>query len=91
MIQYQNYNVNDPLNQEAADWARQNPRRFPVDDRDLLDSRKRVGEGSGKAAPSYKLVELVPPQGVALRGPDQLIELTETAAGNQPRPKQNPT
>jgi ubiquitin-protein ligase len=37
MIQYKSYNVHDPLDPEAAAWARDNPRPFPVDDRELRD------------------------------------------------------
>ncbi len=43
LVMYQSYNVKDPLNHEAAEWARANAQRFPVDDRDLLDSRVRSG------------------------------------------------
>ena len=53
LVQYQTYNVNDPLNFEAAEWARQNTQRFPVDDRDLLDSRIRVGAAGGDKTPRY--------------------------------------
>ena len=42
MIQYQNYNIKDPLNHEAAIWASQNPHRFPVDRRGLLDGKERL-------------------------------------------------
>ena len=55
MIQYQNYNVNDPLNREAAQWAHENAKRFPVDERDILDSRRRVG-AKGKNAPIVELI-----------------------------------
>lgn len=36
MIQYKNYRVDDPLDIEAAEWARQHRHLFPVDDRELL-------------------------------------------------------
>ena len=42
MVQYRNYNVADPLNREAAEWAKANPRSFPVDPRSLLDARENA-------------------------------------------------
>ncbi len=50
LVMYQSYNINDPLNGEAAQWARENAQRFPIDDRDLLDSRVKVIAASGNAA-----------------------------------------
>lgn len=50
LVMYQSYNVNDPLNGEAAQWARENAQRFPIDDRDLLDSRVKVTASSGNSA-----------------------------------------
>lgn len=41
MIQYRNYNIYNPLNKEAAEWARMNQNRFPIDTRDLLDGQER--------------------------------------------------
>lgn len=35
MIQYQNYNVNNPLNGVAAKWAKENTEMFPVGNQDL--------------------------------------------------------
>lgn len=43
MIQYQRYNIDDPLNHEAAEWtreARQKPGILPIDNRDLRDLLK---------------------------------------------------
>lgn len=37
MIQYRIYNVNDPMNREAAAWAAENSAQFPLERRDLLD------------------------------------------------------
>jgi ubiquitin-protein ligase len=37
MLQYKRFNVDDPLNPEAADWARRNREQFPVDRRAVLD------------------------------------------------------
>jgi ubiquitin-protein ligase len=56
LVTYQSYNVGDPLNREAADWARENTARFPMDTRDLLDSRVQVtdapgADAAGRAAP----------------------------------------
>jgi ubiquitin-protein ligase len=67
LVQYQSYNVNDPLNHEAAEWAKQNADRFPVDDRDLLDSRVRVTERERTAECSNSSVEM--------DDPDNLIEV----------------
>ncbi len=39
MIQYYDYNVESPLNHDAAAWARHNANRFPVDHRSLLDGQ----------------------------------------------------
>lgn len=68
LVMYQSYNVNSPLNHEAAQWARENAHRFPVDDRDLLDSRVRVtvgGEGSSRLITAH----------VAMDDPDNLVEI----------------
>jgi ubiquitin-protein ligase len=78
MVQYRNYNVNDPLNREAAEWARQNAHRFPVDDRDLLDRRRRVGMRVDRfSSEGEPLVQLLPPGKVEMQHPEQLIELVE--------------
>lgn len=68
LVQYQSYNVSDPLNKEAADWARQNAHRFPVDDRDLLDSRIRVSKAADDSA---DLIEVV----TGSDDPDVLVEI----------------
>lgn len=44
MVQYQNYNVRNPLSQQAAKWAAQRISRFPIDKRDILDYRKEVSK-----------------------------------------------
>jgi ubiquitin-protein ligase len=67
LVQYQTYNVNDPLNFEAAEWARQNTHRFPVDDRDLLDSHRRVSAAGGEKTSE--------PASVEMENPDNLIEI----------------
>ncbi len=67
LVQYQSYNVNDPLNHEAAEWAKQNAERFPVDDRDLLDSRIRVTERETTSTESDRSVDM--------DNPDNLIEI----------------
>lgn len=67
LVMYQSYNVKDPLNKEAADWARDNAQRFPVDDRDLLDSRVHV---TPQAAPGDdRVIE------VEMEDPAQLVEI----------------
>ncbi len=68
LVQYQSYNVNDPLNFEAAEWARQHADRFPVDDRDLLDSRYKVGAAGGERSAD-------PASSVQMDDPDNLIEI----------------
>lgn len=68
LVMFQSYNVNSALNHDAADWARENAHRFPVDDRDLLDSRVRVtggGEGSSKLVAAH----------VEMDDPDNLVEV----------------
>lgn len=67
LVMYQSYNVKDPLNKEAADWARDNAQRFPVDDRDLLDSRVHV---THQVAPDDdRVIE------VEMEDPAQLVEI----------------
>lgn len=60
MIQYRNYNLRNPLDYEATEWARENIERFPIDDRDLVDSRRRIASrlATGDAG-SDALVELL--------------------------------
>jgi ubiquitin-protein ligase len=70
LVMYQSYNIKDPLNKEAADWARENAQRFPVDDRDLLDHRVKVSSSPVSASP---LIEL----DSATADPDMLIEILE--------------
>ena len=40
MIQYKRYNVEDPLNISAAEWAKNNKSLFPVDKRELVKEIK---------------------------------------------------
>ncbi len=42
MIQYKNYNVDDPLDPEATEWTKGNPREFPIDNRELRDRIPRT-------------------------------------------------
>ena len=72
MIQYRNYNIEDPLNKEAAQWAAQNKHRFPIDTRDLITGQKH----------SSPLVSLVDDVSVDLvtGKPDQSEE--KNASGN---------
>jgi hypothetical protein len=71
LVQYQSYNVKDPLNGEAAEWASQNAHRFPVDDRDLLDSRVKVSTSQ----PDGGAVVEVIGDSLDLDDPDQLVEI----------------
>lgn len=68
LVMYQSYNVADPLNKAAADWARENADRFPVDDRDLLDSHVRV-TGSKPSG------EIAGDSSVEMDDPGNLIEI----------------
>jgi ubiquitin-protein ligase len=68
MVQYQNYNVKSPLNHEAANWASENVHCFPVDNRDILDTRPRIE--SRDAEPLIALSEQA-----EMRDKDQIIEL----------------
>lgn len=53
MIQYRNYNIEDPLNKEAAQWAAKNKKRFPIETRDLIT-------GQEYSRPLVSLVDEVP-------------------------------
>lgn len=68
LVQYQSYNLKDPLNKEAVEWAKQNAHRFPVDDRDLLDYRIRV-----RKAPAEEMSQAV--EVVEMVNPDSLVEV----------------
>lgn len=69
LVTYQSYNVNDPLNSEAAAWARENAHRFPVDDRDLLDSRIQVTASPDNSA------SVDAAQHTEMDDPDNLVEV----------------
>lgn len=71
MIQYQNYNIQDPLNAEAAEWASRNLPRFPIDDRDILDRRQRI-----EAAFEDALVTF--PEDAERQDDEQMVELLAT-------------
>ncbi|MEH1799001.1 MAG: ubiquitin-conjugating enzyme E2 [Nostoc sp.] len=43
MIQYRIYNTEDPLDKDAAKWAAQNKKLFPIDTRDLLTGEEHSG------------------------------------------------
>lgn len=42
MVQMKNFNVNDPLNPTAANWARANISKFPVDNRPILHPEPEI-------------------------------------------------
>ncbi|MFN6478267.1 ubiquitin-conjugating enzyme E2 [Nostoc sp. DedQUE07] len=42
MIQYRIYNTEDPLDKDAAKWAAQNKKLFPIDTRDLLTGEEHL-------------------------------------------------
>lgn len=78
MIQYRNYNLESPLNDAAKQWAEQNKHLFPVDNRDLVDSRYRYK--TQPAAMSLKIEPLVELIGEAAGGPDvedQLVKFID--------------
>jgi hypothetical protein len=78
MIQYRNYNLADPLNIKARDWARQNIHLFPVDNRDLVDSRYRYKTQAGaESLKEEPLVELVGLSGERITTEDRLVEFTD--------------
>ena len=70
MVQYQSYNIKDPLNQEAAEWAKDYVGKFPVDDRDILDKRRVVGS-------PRRLVQIIAPEGEVTMQKGHLLELIE--------------
>ena len=71
MVQYQNYNVKDPLNTQAAEWARKNASKFPVDDRDIVNASRRVW---GQRAP---LVELIVAEETVAGETGQILDLID--------------
>ncbi len=78
MVQYRNYNLDSPLNHEAATWARQNAQYFPVDDRDLVDARYKYKAGSAASSQQIDpLVELIDPTMTGTSAPDNLVELED--------------
>ena len=75
MVQYRNYNLQSPLNYAAKEWAERNLTRFPVDDRDLVDSRYRYKtQDTALSQKTEPLVELV---GSGIGLPDQLVEFID--------------
>jgi len=44
MIAYKSYNIDDPWNKEAAEWARENAEKFPVDDRILFKPPETIAQ-----------------------------------------------
>lgn len=42
MIQYKNYNLSDPLDTVAAEWARKNTGKFPIDNRNIEKSPDKI-------------------------------------------------
>jgi ubiquitin-protein ligase len=71
MVQYQNYNVKDPLNAQAAEWARKNPGEFPIDHRDILNANRRVW---GRRTP---LVEILVSDEVAPSETSLILDLVD--------------
>ena len=60
MICYQNYNIKSPLNGEAAKWAEENIRRFPIDDVNLEPIRNSI-EPASEIQP-IENIAYMPPQ-----------------------------
>jgi hypothetical protein len=46
MITYKSYNIDDPWNKEAAEWAKENTDRFPADDRTLFKPSEAAAKGT---------------------------------------------
>jgi len=57
MITYRSFNIDDPWNREAAEWAKENIDKFPVDDRSLFKPRE-----AEVAAGTQKMPEKAPAQ-----------------------------
>jgi ubiquitin-protein ligase len=57
-ITYRAYNVDDPYNKEAADWARENSDKFPVDNRPLFKSEGSYSTVGQKEAATTEPVEV---------------------------------
>jgi hypothetical protein len=75
MIQYQNYNVKDPLNRAAAEWTHLHEHLLPIDDRDILDSRRLVGRRlQDTQAGEEPLIQIISENAE----PDTLIELVDS-------------
>ena len=66
LLQYQSYNLDNPLNWPAQHWATEHEESFPIDDRDLMDSTRRVtahgggAQDSGAALQYAHLVTILP-------------------------------
>jgi ubiquitin-protein ligase len=76
MVQYRNFNLRDPLNHEAAAWAREHLHEFPIDERDLTDATRHAhGRAAAPTADANVLVEWVDavPGGEVTGGP--MVEL----------------
>ena len=62
MLAYQSYNVNSPLNGEAARWVEQNKHRLPLDPVSMLPEEERqdssaeatLGEGEKRSAVHHR-------------------------------------
>ena len=70
LVSFQSYNVSSPLNHDAAQWARENAHRFPIDDRDLLDGRIKVTQA--RTDPDAQVLEVV-----EMDDPDSLVEVVD--------------
>lgn len=82
MVQYRNYNTENPLNREAAAWAVENVDRFPIDTRGLLD-----GKPNSRPLVTLQESELVQyiddhdaPGGESATVGEQLVELIDTTS-----------
>jgi ubiquitin-protein ligase len=60
LLQFQSYNLDNPLNGPATDWAEKHEDIFPVDDRDLMDSTRRLNKQPTPAAELASLVTILP-------------------------------
>lgn len=58
MITYRFFNINDPWNKEAAEWARDNIDKFPLDDRPLFRLAEAPTIIAGEKVPQEQVVVL---------------------------------
>jgi len=58
MVTYRFFNIDDPWNKDAAEWARENIDKFPLDDRPLFRLAEPVTINTGEKTPKEQVVVL---------------------------------